>query len=116
MEDNPLKNTELFVYQNYNHIDGLINNLPALTPETEKPLDKVKEPPSRRRSRVRESNERVSDRLQGVTLEIKALRHISDFERVKRTFGPQEVEQGGGGRYTAGTGGESQSPALFQPG
>ena len=44
--------------------------------------------------RVRESNERLSDRLQEVKLENKALRHISaDYERVKRAFGPQEVEQ-----------------------
>ncbi len=54
MEQNPLKNAELTVEQNYNHIDGLINNLPALPPEEEKPLDKVKEPPRRRRSRERE--------------------------------------------------------------
>ena len=54
MEDNPLKNTELSVEQNYNHIDGLINNLPALPPEEEKPLDKVKEPPRRWRSLERE--------------------------------------------------------------
>lgn len=54
MENNPLKNAELSVEQNYNHIDGLINNLPALPPEPEKPLDKVKEPLRRRRSRERE--------------------------------------------------------------
>lgn len=54
MEQNPLKNAELTVEQNYNCIDGLINNLPALSPEEEKPLYKVKEPPRRRRSRERE--------------------------------------------------------------
>ncbi len=27
MENNPLKNAELSVEQNYDHIDGLINNL-----------------------------------------------------------------------------------------
>ena len=44
--------------------------------------------------RVRESNERLSDRLQEVKLENKALRGVSaDYERVKRAFGPQEVEQ-----------------------
>ena len=44
--------------------------------------------------RVRESNERLSDRLQEVKLENKALRHISaDYERVNRVFGFQEVEQ-----------------------
>lgn len=50
-EINHNKNAELSVEQNYNHIDGLINNLPALPPEPEKPLDRVKEPPCRRRSR-----------------------------------------------------------------
>ena len=36
-------------------IDSVINNLPpALPPEQEKELDKVKEPPSKRRSRERE--------------------------------------------------------------
>lgn len=44
--------------------------------------------------RGRESNERLSDRLQEVKMENKALRHISaDYERVKLAFGPQEVEQ-----------------------
>ena len=43
---------------------------------------------------MRESNERLSDRLQEVKLENKALRGVSaDYERVKRAFGPQEVEQ-----------------------
>ena len=45
------KNAELSLEQNYNHIDGLINNLPIQPPEQEKPLDKVKEPPRPRRSR-----------------------------------------------------------------
>ena len=54
MENNPLKNAELSVEQNYDHIDGLINNLPAPAPEEEKPLDKVKEPPRPYRSRERE--------------------------------------------------------------
>ena len=53
-EHNYNKNAELSVEQNYNHIDGLINNLPGLPPEPEKPLDKVKEPPRRKRSRERE--------------------------------------------------------------
>ena len=44
--------------------------------------------------RAREGNERLSDRLQEMKLENKALRHISaDYERVRRAFGPQEVEQ-----------------------
>ena len=45
-------------------------------------------------SRVRESNERLSDRLQEVKIENKALRGVAaNYERVKRAFGPQEVEQ-----------------------
>lgn len=52
-QNNPLKNTELSVEQNFNQIDGIINNLPApVSPE--KPVDKVKEYPPRRRSRERE--------------------------------------------------------------
>lgn len=44
--------------------------------------------------RVRESNERLSDRLQEVKMENNSLRHISaDYERVKRVFGSLEVEQ-----------------------
>lgn len=43
--------------------------------------------------RVRESNIRLSDRLQEVKLENKALRQVSaDYERVKRAFGPEQVE------------------------
>lgn len=43
--------------------------------------------------RVRESNTRLSDRLQEVKLENKALRQVSaDYERVKRAFGPEQVE------------------------
>lgn len=52
---NPLKSAELTVEQNDNQIDGIINNLPPALPEPpEKPLDKVKEPPRRSRSRERE--------------------------------------------------------------
>ncbi len=44
--------------------------------------------------RVRASNERLSDRLQEVKMENKALRGVAaNYERVKRAFGPQEVEQ-----------------------
>ena len=39
-ERNPNKNAELAMEQNYNQIDGIINNLPAPPPE-DKPLDKV---------------------------------------------------------------------------
>ena len=53
MEHNPNKNAELSMEQNYNQIDGIINNLPAPPPE-DKPLDKVREHPPKRRSRERE--------------------------------------------------------------
>ena len=44
--------------------------------------------------RAREGNERLSDRLQEVKLENKALRGtVADFERVQRVFGPEEVER-----------------------
>ena len=52
-ECNPNKNAELSMEQNYNQIDGIINNLPAPPPE-DKPLDKVREHPPKRRSRERE--------------------------------------------------------------
>ena len=54
-KDNYLKNAELSTEQNYNMIDGIPNNAPPLLPESsEKPLDKVKEPPPKKRSRERE--------------------------------------------------------------
>ena len=52
-ERNPNKNAELSMEQNGNMIDGIINNLPVPPPE-EKPLDKVREHPPKRRSRERE--------------------------------------------------------------
>ena len=53
--ENYLKNAEMSTEQNYNMIDGLLNNAPALPPQPpEKELDKVKEPPNKRRSRERE--------------------------------------------------------------
>ena len=53
---NPLKSAELSAEQNYNMIDGMLNNTPSVPvpPELEKPLDKVKEPPHNKRSRERE--------------------------------------------------------------
>ena len=52
---NPMKSAEIAAEHNYNMIDGGLNNqLPALPPEREKKLDKVKEPPNKRRSRERE--------------------------------------------------------------
>lgn len=56
-KDNYLKTAELSTEQNCNMIDGIPNNTPPvlLSPEQERPtLDKVKEPPTRRRSRERE--------------------------------------------------------------
>ncbi len=50
---NPMKSAEIAAEQNYNMIDGVLNNLPA-APEQEKDKDKVKEPPNRSRSRERE--------------------------------------------------------------
>ena len=55
-KDNPLKSAELSAEQNYNMIDGVLNNTPPapVPPEPEKPLDKVREHPPKRRSRERE--------------------------------------------------------------
>lgn len=55
-KDNCLYNAELSTEQNYNMIDGIQNNtalpVPPSVPVPEvKPLDKVKEQPSRKRSR-----------------------------------------------------------------
>ena len=52
-ERNSNRNAELAMEQNGNMIDGIINNLPAPLP-AEKPLDKVREHPPKRRSRERE--------------------------------------------------------------
>ena len=52
-ERNSNRNAELAMEQNGNMIDGIINNLPA-PPRSEKPLDKVREHPPKRRSRERE--------------------------------------------------------------
>lgn len=52
---NPLKNAEMAGEQNYNMIDGILNNAPPpQPPPPEKPLDKVKEHPPKKRSRERE--------------------------------------------------------------
>ena len=54
-QDNPLKTVELSTEQNYNMIDGLLNNAPTLPPQLpEKELYKVKELPNKHRSRERE--------------------------------------------------------------
>ena len=52
-ERNPNKNAELSMEQNSNQNDGIINILPVPPPE-DKPLDKVREHPPKRRSRERE--------------------------------------------------------------
>ena len=52
-EHNPNKNAELAMEQNYNQIDGTINDLPV-PPRLEKPADRVREHPPKRRSRERE--------------------------------------------------------------
>ena len=51
----PLKSAELTTKQNYNMIDGILNNgqAPVIPPE-EQLLDKVREIPPKRRSRERE--------------------------------------------------------------
>ena len=54
-KDNPNKNAELDEEQNYNMIDGIINNLPLPVPAPEdRPLDRVKQPTEKKRSRERE--------------------------------------------------------------
>ena len=58
-KENPLKNAELSTEQNYNSIDGIINNLPLALPPgvpvpEEKPLDRVKEQTEKKRQRERE--------------------------------------------------------------
>ena len=55
-KDNYLKNAELSIEQNYDMIDGILNNTalpvpPSVSVPEKKPLDRVKEPPRRRRSR-----------------------------------------------------------------
>ncbi len=55
-KDNYLNNAELSTEQNCNMIDGIPNNTalpvpPSVPVPEEKPLDKVKEPPRRKRSR-----------------------------------------------------------------
>jgi len=57
-KDNYLQTAELSTEQNCNMIDGILgNNAPLIPPipvPEVKPLDKVKEPPRKRRSRERE--------------------------------------------------------------
>jgi hypothetical protein len=56
-KDNYLRNAELSTEQNYNMIDGILNNAPLPVPQArheEKPKDRIKEPPAKRCSRERE--------------------------------------------------------------
>ena len=54
-KENYNQNAELDTEQNYNMIDGIINNTPPPVPaEDEKPLDRVKPPTEKKRSRERE--------------------------------------------------------------
>ena len=54
-KENYLKNAELSTEQNANMIDGIINNNPpALVPIEDKPLDRVKPPPEKKRGREHE--------------------------------------------------------------
>jgi hypothetical protein len=48
-KDNYLKTAELSAEQNYNQIDGILNNAPPLPPE-DKPLDRVKRPTEKKRN------------------------------------------------------------------
>ena len=51
----PLKSAGLTAEQNYNIIEGILNNGPApVLPPEDKPLDKVREISPKRRSRERE--------------------------------------------------------------
>jgi hypothetical protein len=54
-KDNFLRNSELSTEQNYNMIDGIPNNIALTVPPSvpvpeEKPLDRVKKAPRRKRS------------------------------------------------------------------
>ena len=57
-KENPMKNAELSTEQNYNNIDGIVNNLPLALPPTipvpdENELEKVKEQTEKKRQRTR---------------------------------------------------------------
>jgi len=53
-KDNYNKNAELDTEQNYNMIDGIINNLAPIPAPEDRPLDRVKPPTEKKRSRERE--------------------------------------------------------------
>lgn len=50
-KDNYLKSVELSTEQNANMIDGILNNAPLSPPPEEKPLERVKLPTEKKRSR-----------------------------------------------------------------
>ena len=52
--DDYLKNAELEVEQNANMIDGIINNVAPVPAPEDRPLDRVKPPTEKKRSRERE--------------------------------------------------------------
>lgn len=53
-KDNYLQNAELATEQNFNQIDGILNNTAPVPEPGCEPLDKVKEPPRKKRSCERE--------------------------------------------------------------
>lgn len=53
-KENHWKNAELSTEQNANMIDGVLNNIQLPRSEEKKPLDRVKEPSKKKRSRERE--------------------------------------------------------------
>ena len=53
---NPMKSAEIATEHNYNMLDGVLNN--QAPPPEEKELDKVKEPPHKRRSRERRNDDK----------------------------------------------------------
>ena len=53
-KENYNKNAELDAEQNYNMIDGIINNIAPIPAPEDKPLDRVKPPTEKKRSRERE--------------------------------------------------------------
>ena len=53
-KDNYNKNAELDTEQNYNMIDGIINNIAPIPAPEDKPLDRVKPPTEKKRNRERE--------------------------------------------------------------
>ena len=53
-KDNYNKNAELDTEQNYNMIDGIINNIALIPAPEDRPLDRVKPPTEKKRSRERE--------------------------------------------------------------